>query len=263
MKPLTFSSVALTLLIALPTLASGSTSSQEARQVEKSTQESARAIQKQVEDLDAQRQADFQAWRQVRRETLVLQAHNRRLAEWNSNLTAQIDKLEKQLKSLDTTREELEPLMQLMLTRLEGFIRHDLPFRKKERLQKVSDLQELLPRVDVSHAEKLRQLLATYRSEVSQGRQLSRHREFIQVAVDREEERVSLLRLGRIGLYYLSEDQERAGVWQAAEEKWLPLTSRQRAEVAKGLELADERGLPELLSLPLSIPLRQAEEEKS
>lgn len=262
MKRLTVSFIGLVLLFGLPHLAFAETS-QEAREVEKSTQESARDIQKQVEELDAQRQEDFQTWRQVRRETLVFQAHNRRLAEWNASLASQLDKLEKQLDSLDTTREELEPLMQQMLTRLEAFVRHDLPFRKEERLQKVADLKDILSRVDVSHAEKLRQLLATYRSEASQGRQLSSSREFIKVTPDHDEERVSLLRLGRIGLYYLSEDQQRAGVWQAAEEKWLPLTSRQRAEVARGLELADERGLPELLSLPLSVPLRQAVEEEA
>jgi len=260
MKRFTLLFVYLVSLLLFPGIVAA-TASRDARDVELSTQEAARAIQKQVEELDAQRQEDFQEWRQVRRETLVLQAHNRRLAEWNASLAAQINKLEQQLDSLDTTREKLEPLMQRMLSHLEDFIRHDLPFRQQERLQRVTDLQELLPRVDVSHAEKLRQLLATYRSEVNQGRQLSSHREFIKVAADREKERVSLLRLGRIGLYYLSEDQQRAGVWQAGEEKWLPLTSRQRAQVAKGLELADERGLPELLSLPLSVPLRPSAQE--
>jgi len=261
MKHLTLPLVCLAILLFTSNLALATTP-QETRGVEKSTQESARGIQEQVDALNAQRQEDFQHWRQIRRETLVLEAHNRRLAEWNASLTAQIDKLEQQLDSLDTTREELEPLMHQMLSRLEGFVRHDLPFRKEERLQKVADLKELLPRVDVSHAEKLRQLLATYRSEVSQGRQLSSSREFIQLTDEGDAERVTLLRLGRIGLYYLSEDQQRAGVWRAAEQDWQPLNSRQRAEVAKALELADERGLPELLSLPLSVPLRQAVEEE-
>ena len=262
MKPFTLPCVYLVSLLLLPGLVAA-TSSQDARDVERSTQEAARAIQKQVKELDAQRQEDFQSWRQARRETLVLEAHNRRLAEWNASLTEQLNKVEQQLASLDTTREELEPLMEQMLARLEGFVRHDLPFQTQQRMDKLTELKELLPRVDVSHAEKLRQLLATYRSEVSQGRQLSTSREFIQTEPNAEAERVRLLRLGRIGLYYLSEDQQRAGVWQAAKEKWQPLTSRQRAQVAKGLELADERGLPELLSLPLSIPLRSSAEVDS
>lgn len=240
-----------------------SATADQAREVEQTSQEAAQAIQQQVEQLDRQRREDFQSWRQVRRETLVLEAHNRRLAEWNSQLREQLASLDRQLASLDQTREELDPLMELMLSRLERFIEHDLPFEQSERLARVEELQELLGRVDVSSAEKLRQLLATYRSEVDQGRQLSVTREFVQVDPEREEERVHLLRVGRIGLYYLSDDQQRAGVWSAAEQEWQPLTTRQRAQVARGLELADERGLPELLTLPLSVPLRSEREIES
>ncbi|SFC41209.1 Protein of unknown function [Marinospirillum celere] len=231
------------------------------REVEQSTQATAQAIQEKMEQLDSQRREDFQTWRQVRRETLVLEAHNRRLEEWNGNLARQLASLERQLASLDQTREALEPLMEQMVKRLQAFIEHDLPFRKQERLARVTELQDLLKRVDVSLAEKLRQLLATYRSEVDQGRQLSVSREFVELAPDSEPERVSLLRLGRIGLYYLSDNQQRAGVWSAAENQWQPLSARQRAQVARGLELADERGLPELLSLPLSVPLRTDQED--
>lgn len=248
---------ALLIFLAFPAIAS---LPQETRAVEQASQKLAQSIQAQVDDLNAQRQADFQEWRQIRRETLLLEAHNQRLAEWNANLAEQIEQLDQQLDSLATTREELEPLMQQMLVRLEDFVRHDLPFQQQKRLAKIADLKDLLSRVDVSHAEKLRQLLATYRSEVNQGRQLSFSREFTHLPEASEAERVTLLRLGRIGLYYLSEDQQRAGVWNAAQARWEALNSRQRAEVAKGLELAEERGLPELLNLPLSVPLRSAAE---
>ena len=231
--------------------------SQEVRQVERAVISEAATIQQQVEQLSQERQQDFQEWRQLRRETLVLEAHNQRLQEWNANLKRQLERIEQQLASLDATREELDPLLEEMASRLEGFIRHDLPFRQTQRLERVVELQELLQRVDVSQAEKLRQLLSTYRSEVAQGRELASSREVIRLNGQTEPQRVQLLRVGRIGLYYLTEDQQQAGVWSAREKRWLPLSGRQRNQVAKGLELADQRGLPELLSLPLSVPLRE------
>src|SRR5690554_727810 len=205
-----------------------------ARQVEASSQQLAIKIQQQVEKLDAQRQADFQEWRQVRRELLLLEAYNQRQSQWNQRLQEQ------------------------MAERLGEFIQHDLPFRQDERLFKVKSLNNLLARVDVSHAEKLRQLLTAYRNEVEQGRSLEVSREFLQLGDAKEKQRLTLLRVGRIGLYYLSEDEQKAGYWSAQENTWLALNSSERQQVIRGLALAEERGLPEFLSLPLSVPLRTA-----
>ncbi len=229
-----------------------------ARQVEASSQQLAIKIQQQVEKLDAQRQADFQEWRQVRRELLLLEAYNQRQSQWNQRLQEQITSLEEQLASLDTTREALEPLLQQMAERLGEFIQHDLPFRQDERLFKVKSLNNLLARVDVSHAEKLRQLLTAYRNEVEQGRSLEVSHEFLQLGDAKEKQRLTLLRVGRIGLYYLSENEQKAGYWSAEKNTWLALNSSQRQQVVRGLALAEERGLPEFLTLPLSVPLRTA-----
>lgn len=229
-----------------------------ARQAERATQTLAVDIQKKVEQLDTQRQNDFHEWRQLRRELLLLEAHNQRQAEWNANLNLQIASLEEQLESLDSTREGLEPLLYLMAERLEGFIQQDLPFRKEERLFHARNLYKLLARVDVSHAEKLRQLLIAYRTEVEQGRALASSQEFLQLTAEAEVQEFTLLRMGRLGLYYLSKDQQEVGYWSAQQQAWLPLGRQERKEILRGLALADERGLPEFLTLPLSIPLRTA-----
>lgn len=229
-----------------------------ARQVETSTQKMAVNIQQQIEKLDSKRQADFQEWLQVQRELLLLEAYNQQQGQWNNRLREQITSLEEQLASLDTTREQLEPLLQEMAQRLGEFIQHDLPFKQDERLFKVKSLHNLLSRVDVSHAEKLRQLLTTYRNEVEQGRSLEISQEFLQLSATADKQRYTLLRVGRIGLYYLSEDEQSGGYWSAEKNTWLTLNRNERQEVLRGLSLAEERGLPEFLSLPLSVPLREA-----
>lgn len=255
-KIASLSGVLAAMLLAAPLQAQPDTP---ARQVETSTQQLAVKIQQQVEKLDSKRQADFQEWRQVRRELLLLEAYNERQTQWNNRLREQITSLEEQLAGLDTTREQLEPLLQEMAQRLGEFIRHDLPFKQDDRLFKVRSLESLLNRVDVSHAEKLRQLLTLYRNEVEQGRALEMSHEFLALpSSTTEKQRYTLLRVGRIGLYYLSEDEQQGGYWSAADKAWLALNRNQRQEVLRGLALAQERGLPELLSLPLSVPLREA-----
>lgn len=244
---------ALMCFLASSALASSSTS---VRNIESSAQQQAIQIQQQLEQLDTQRRQDFEAWRQARRQLLLLEAHNERQAAWNARLAEEVQSLQEQLDGLDATREELEPLMLAMLERLEGFIRHDLPFQRETRLHRVREIRALMQRVDVSHAEKLRHLLTTYRQEVEQGRLLAVSREFIRPSAAAEE-RVTLLRVGRIGLYYLSEDQQRAGVWSATTQTWQPLNATQRAQVQAGLSMAEERGLPQFLDLPLSVPLRE------
>lgn len=226
------------------------------RQLEERSQTQARSIQQQVEQLDKHSQANFHAWRQARRELLLLEAHNQRQSQWNANLKEQLVNFEEQIDSLEATRDGLEPLLEAMAERLISFIEQDLPFQQEVRLFQARKLQQLLPRVDVSLAEKLRQLLISYRTEVEAGRSLATSQEELDLGQGLKE--YTLLRVGRLGVYYLSKDQQNAGYWNANEQAWLPLGRSERNEILRGLNLAAERGLPEFITLPLSLPLRSA-----
>lgn len=232
-------------------------SAKQVRQTEEQAQQLAKQVQAQVDKLDAKRQADFNAWRQARHELLALEAYNQRQANWNASLEKEQTNLEEQLHSLETTRNQLEPLLEQMLVRLEEFTRYDLPFNSAKKAEKLASLNTLLTRVDISLAEKLRQLLTSYRQEVEAGRSLEISQEFILTPAASQKTQHTLLRLGRLGLYALTEDASQGYVWQAEAKTWQALTASQTKELKQILTLAVERGLPSLVRLPLSLNLTQ------
>lgn len=250
--------LALSLGLVAASLTWANSTPTQVRQTEASAQKLAQQVQAQVDKLDAKRQADFNAWRQAKHELMALEAYNQRQAKWNNSLETELTSLGEQLNSLDTTRAELEPLLEQMLTRLTEFTRYDLPFNTIAKETKLASLEQLLQRVDVSLAEKLRQLLTSYRQEVEAGRSLEVNQEFIQVAGNPSASRHSLLRLGRLGLYALSEDTTQGYVWQAQQKIWQELNPSQTKQLKQAIYLAETQGLPQLLQLPLSLSLNSA-----
>jgi hypothetical protein len=64
-----------------------------------------------------------------------------------------------------------------------------------------------------------------------------------------------MLRIGRIGLYYQTNDGGQTGMWDRDEKQWTPLGgSAARNQVRQGLRIARKQVAPELLLLPVSAP---------
>lgn len=206
--------------------------------------------QENAEELDEAGQAFFEEFRQVRRETLQIEAYNTRLKNWNKGLREQIESLKVDNKSLEATRRSLIPLLEEMVGRLSVLIGDDLPFKLEKRQNSVKDLQTLLIRTDVSQAEKLRKILQTYRQELDYGKTLEAYNE--EISLEGTKQMVKILRLGRIGLYYLTVNND-AGFYNAKTKNWQELGSGAREEIKKAIEMAEKSGIPQLIYLPLSV----------
>jgi hypothetical protein len=67
---------------------------------------------------------------------------------------------------------------------------------------------------------------------------------------------VSILRIGRIGLYYQTMDASRTGRWDRAAGQWVRLEgSDSRYQVRQGLRMASKQIAPDLLLLPIEAPV--------
>lgn len=219
-------------------------------QNESASNASARAAQAQAEQLDEAAQKFFAEYRQLRHETLQVEAYNQRLDRWVQGLRDEVADVQRQISSLESTRRALLPMLSEMVARMEQLIRTDLPFHEDERLARVAQLRQLLDRVDVSQAEKLRQVLASYRRELDFGRTLETWDE--QLNVQGQIRQVQMLRIGRIGLYYL-DNQGQGGLWSSDSQQWQPLEGGALNELRQGIAMAKEQGVPRLLTLPLSV----------
>ena len=132
----------------------------------------------------------------------------------------------------------------------EGLSNKKSPFLEEERSTRLARLQTLLNRADVSIAEKYRQILEAYQIEVEYGRTLEAYNAPLNTnGITRD---VTFLKLGRIALYYQTADGKESGVWDNIEKDWKQLDSSYRWPIQKGIQLAMQQTVPELLSLPLT-----------
>ena len=221
----------------------------------------------QEEHSQAELQIDMDAVddesRAMLEELLELERDERRLARDNAALAPRLERQaealarrEAALDALPDTREVLPALQERLVERLASWIESDMPFLHEERKARVASLRDSTPHL--TPAERWERVVTAWRTELDYGREVDAWRGYLGEGAERRE--VDYLRLGRIGFYYLTPDGRDAGVWDAKEGRWAALDEAQRSEVRNGLRIARDRRAPELLTLPVSQPLKRAGE---
>ena len=97
---------------------------------------------------------------------------------------------------------------------LEALVEADLPFLVDQRLARASELREALNDRPLEVADQAERLVAAWRQELAYGREIDSWRGLL-VGDDGRE--VDYLRLGRVGLYFLTPDGREGGVWSRDE----------------------------------------------
>jgi len=162
--------------------------------------------------------------------------------------------LEDQIQRIASTGTDLMPLMQRMVAELAAFVDKDLPFLHEARRSRVRELTALLEDPKRGNAEKFRRVLEAYRTEVDYGHSLGA--EDAEAECDAPRGPVTLVRVGRIGLYCLAQDGKRGAVWDG--QAWKPLEDSDQLDSlrhAKAVARAEEP--PQLLQLPVRAPVTQ------
>ena len=118
-----------------------------------------------------------------------------------------------------------------------------------ERSDRIADLKEIMARSDVSVAEKFRKVMEAYQIENDYGSTIERYKETLTLD-DGTTRDYNMLRIGRVGLYFQSEDTNITGRWDN-EARSFVLDNGARNEVRKGLRIANQLIAPELLLLPV------------
>ena len=155
--------------------------------------------------------------------------------------------LREQIEQLDVTSREIVPLLARMLETLEQFVALDAPFLRVERASRLDTLRDLMPRADVSIAEKYRRIAEAYQVEMEYGRTL----EAYQAQLSDDDPRVvNLLRVGRIALMYQTLDGGESGYWDREQAAFVP-DQRYHGAIREGLKVARKQAAPSLLRLPL------------
>lgn len=214
-------------------------------------QRAARESQARINKLDDETRALQEKRRAAQWRGLQLSAYAKQLEQDAVAEEGKRSALEAQLARISRTEKELLPLMVRMVAALETFVAGDLPFLPEARRQRVAELKTLLADPARGVAEKYRRVLEAYRTEVDYGHSLGAEEATLDFGGERRP--VTLVRIGRVGLYYLDADRARAGVWDAAAGRWQELDGGDVKEVERALLMAQAKAPPELLVLPVAV----------
>ena len=209
-----------------------------------------RAVQKQVDKLhDESRKLIDEYYAHLK---LVdgLKLYNGMLQQQLDAQAEEIGILQRSIADVATVERQILPLMSRMIEGLEQFVGFDLPFLLEERQQRIANLRDLLPRADVTVAEKSRRVLEAYQIENDYGRTIEAYRGKLALGTSTFD--ADYLRIGRVALMYRVVGSEDVGYWDHKNKEWVPLeTGRWRRYVGQGLKVARQEVAPELISVAL------------
>ena len=180
------------------------------------------------------------------------------LRQYNLMLKKQLDSqrvevttLEKSIGDVALVERQILPLMLRMIDGLDQSVALDVPFLMEERTKRVNVLKDTMERSDVSVAEKFRKVMEAYQIENEYGTSSETYTQTI--TKDGVTRSYNMLRVGRIGLYYQSDDAKITGRWDNELRDWVEDDSA-RSEIRKGIRIAKQLIAPELIVIPVAAP---------
>lgn len=209
-------------------------------------------LQTRIERLDDKARKMLEEYQSASRELESLRTYNDQVERLVRSQEEEKASLHEQMTDIELTQREIVPLMLRMIEQLDLFIQRDIPFLPDERTARVAQLRALMDRADVSVAEKYRRVLEAYQIEMEYGRVLEAYR--AEQTTGNGRRLVDFLRVGRVGLYYLTLDGGQAGYWDPEKKGWSELPARYRPAVRRGLRMARKQAAPDLLRLPVPAP---------
>jgi len=205
--------------------------------------------QEKINSLHEQSQELLVEYRNVIDQTENLKIYNDYLAGLVADQQKVIDSLQRQIDSIEETKQNIVPLMKKMIASLENFIKLDVPINLEERLDRVDRLNALMSNSSVTVSEQFRQVLDAYSIENDYGRMIQSYKGSIdasgtQVAVD-------FFNLGRTALIALSLDQSAAWVWDNDSRTWEALGDEYLGSVVQAVRMAQGLVPEDLVELPI------------
>ncbi len=242
-------SIAGASLLVLFSLPAWSASVQQAIQVQTATHQAAAKSQQKINRLDDQTQKMLNQYRSAIHQTKSLKTYNKYLQDMLKSQQEEQASLQEQLQNIETTQQEIVPLLLRMMDSLEKFVQLDIPFLPQERQQRLTNLKKMLHQANITNAEKYRRILEAFQIENDYGKTIEAYR--ADLNLKGKTSSVDFLRLGRVSLYFQRLDGSESGYWDKQQKQWIILDNSYRSVIRKGLRIARKEMAPDLLTLPI------------
>ncbi len=193
-------------------------------------------------------------YRAINKEIDGLKVYNRLMRAQVDGQGAVLEDIGLSMDQVDVINRQIFPLMMKMIDALGQSITVDVPFLMREREDRINNLRDIMSRSDVSVAEKFRKVMEAYQIENEYGSTSEFYTQSLPYAGTSLE--FNMLRIGRVGLYFQSDDSRITGRWDTTAGDdgrggWVEDNSA-RNEVRKGLRMAKQLIAPELINIPVS-----------
>lgn len=209
-------------------------------------------VQEDVETWSKEKRALVQEILSLQTEKKWLELQNKQHSAYIRQKNASIASLEEKKEVARSLRMELEPYLVQVSERLRHEVEEDLPFLPQERKNRLEFIDQSLTEYGVDLSERLRRVLEALSVEAGYGTSVE--------VTDKEIElqgshlMVQTVRIGRVGLFYVTSNGKSAGVWAAQEKTWKPLPRETAAELRKTVDIIQGRRAAELVRLPVGKP---------
>ena len=210
----------------------------------------AQASQERINDVVEKTRSLSDQYRAINKEIDGLRVYNRLMTAQTNGQQATLDDIALSMDQVDVINRQIFPMMERMIDGLEQSVALDVPFLIDERNKRVATLKEIMERSDVSVAEKFRKVMEAYQIEMDYGSSSETYRESLEIEGTVRD--YNMLRIGRVGLYFQSDDSRITGKWDAEAGQYVLLGNEHRNEIRKGIRMAKDLIAPELLLIPVA-----------
>ena len=190
-------------------------------------------------------------YRAINKEIDGLKVYNRLMTAQTSGQTAVLEDIALSMDQVDVINRQIFPMMERMIDGLDQSVKLDVPFLMEERTDRVGNLREIMERSDVSVAEKFRKVMEAYQIENDYGTSSEYYTQSL--TLDGATRSYNILRIGRIGLYFQSDDAKITGRWDNTQRTWV-MDDSARSDIRTGLRMAKQLIAPVLIVIPVAAP---------
>lgn len=208
-----------------------------------------RATQNELDDWASERVALKQRWDIAQAQVEYLKERVALERERLIALEAAGLELARRLEESRRLESSLEDTLLSIIGRLDQSIARDLPFLIDERTRRLATVRRELGDPAASPADKLRRVLEALLIETRYGGALEVYQD--RITVNGDNLTCDMLHVGRLGLFWLTPDEVRGGVWNPATSCFDDLTGNELKSVRRAVQMATRRRAVGVQLLPL------------
>ncbi len=175
----------------------------------------------------------------------------KKLAVYKGDLEEKIAGLKEKAEAMEAVNMKLLPILEENLARLKASVDGDIPGNLSKRRESIHHAAMVLNDYDMGLLDKVRAVLDAVAREVDLGHRVQVSED--ETLVEGQGRRVKMLQVGRVGLYALTLDSQKAYQWDRAASGWRALEG-DITSIHEAIEMAEGIRLLGLSKLPVARP---------